>query len=203
MNKLVNYTFYVRKKLYTKMKKEDPDEEEETRRDYIRFADNSTNKKHKPQTQKSHMSIQLWCLFVFGILSGFGSATWLRLNLLSCSNLRSCCPNGMLLEELLHDNQFNSTENNVVFTDVPPEKSLVFVGVMTAQKYLDTRARAVYETWGRKIPGRISFFSRSGSSSKYDIPLVSLPGVDDVSHDFELLICCTTANFLINSSEKG
>ena len=54
-------------------------------------------------------------------------------------------------------------------------------GVMTAQKYLDTRAKAVYETWGRQIPGKISFFSRSGSSSKYNIPLVSLPGVDDVS----------------------
>ncbi len=51
---------------------------------------------------------------------------------------------------------------------------------MTAQKYLDTRARAVYETWAKNIPGKISFFSRAGSSSNYNIPLVSLPGVDDV-----------------------
>ena len=51
---------------------------------------------------------------------------------------------------------------------------------MTAQKYLDTRAKSVFKTWGKKIPGRMSFFSRSGSSSTVaDLPLVSLPGVDD------------------------
>lgn len=50
---------------------------------------------------------------------------------------------------------------------------------MTAQKYLDTRAKSVFKTWGKSIPGKISFFSRSGSSSLFTLPLVSLPGVDD------------------------
>lgn len=61
-------------------------------------------------------------------------------------------------------------------------KTLLFVGVMTAQKYLATRARAVYETWGREIPGRIAFFTSATSeapSNRPDLPLVRLRGVDD------------------------
>ncbi|KAF6207578.1 hypothetical protein GE061_016025 [Apolygus lucorum] len=61
-------------------------------------------------------------------------------------------------------------------------EDLLFVGVMTAQKYLDTRATAVYRTWGKKIPGKIVFFSSEGSKapdSQPDLPLVALPDVDD------------------------
>lgn len=61
-------------------------------------------------------------------------------------------------------------------------KTLLFVGVMTAQKYLATRARAVYETWGHEIPGRIAFFTSATSvppSNRRDLPLVRLRGVDD------------------------
>nr|CAD7597220.1 unnamed protein product [Timema genevievae] len=61
-------------------------------------------------------------------------------------------------------------------------KTLLFVGVMTAQKYLPTRAVAVYDTWGKELPGRIAFFS-SGTSypppAKPRLPLVALRGVDD------------------------
>lgn len=58
------------------------------------------------------------------------------------------------------------------------DSTLLFVGVMTAEKYLPTRARAVYETWGSDLPGKIAFFS---SEYSYDesMPLVALPGVDD------------------------
>lgn len=60
--------------------------------------------------------------------------------------------------------------------------SLVFVGVMTAQKYLDTRAKAVYETWGKELPGKIAFFSSESSTVPEncpELPLVPLPRVDD------------------------
>lgn len=60
--------------------------------------------------------------------------------------------------------------------------SLLFVGVMTAQKYLDTRAKAVYETWGKELPGKIAFFSSESSTIPEncpDLPLVPLPRVDD------------------------
>ncbi|KAG8223080.1 hypothetical protein J437_LFUL002028 [Ladona fulva] len=58
-------------------------------------------------------------------------------------------------------------------------RSLIFVGVMTAQKYLDTRALAVYETWGKELPGKIAFFSSADSWTSAQIPLVRLRGVDD------------------------
>lgn len=58
------------------------------------------------------------------------------------------------------------------------EKTLLFVGVMTAEKYLNSRARAVYQTWGSELPGRIAFFSSEFSYSD-DLPLVALPNVDD------------------------
>ena len=60
--------------------------------------------------------------------------------------------------------------------------SLVFVGVMTASKYLDSRAKAVYETWGKELPGKIAFFSSESSvvpGNCPDLPLVPLPRVDD------------------------
>ena len=57
-------------------------------------------------------------------------------------------------------------------------KKLLFAGVMTAEKFLDTRAKAVFETWGKVIPGKVIFFSSSGSR-RDDLPVVSLSGVDD------------------------
>lgn len=106
-----------------------------------------------------------------GVFIGFSLATCLRTRLISCGNEAH-------LKNKLSKNQAKEN-NNVIFDSIEKDKNLVFVGVMTAQKYLDTRAKAVFDTWGKEIPGKISFFSRAGSSSAFDIPLVSLPGVDD------------------------
>lgn len=57
-------------------------------------------------------------------------------------------------------------------------KSLLFVGIMTAAKYLDTRAKAVYDTWGKEVPGKVMFFSSENSYSEH-VPMVALRGVDD------------------------
>jgi len=45
------------------------------------------------------------------------------------------------------------------------QRTLVFVGVMTSKDFLETRAKAVYNTWGKLVPGRIAFFSSEGSFS--------------------------------------
>ncbi|XP_076285045.1 chondroitin sulfate synthase isoform X2 [Lasioglossum baleicum] len=80
----------------------------------------------------------------------------------------------------------SSTGNILRLTDEEQinssSSSLVFVGVMTASKYLDTRAKAVYETWGKDLPGKIAFFSSESSTVPEncpDLPLVALPRVDD------------------------
>uniref|UniRef100_A0A6A7G7Z9 Hexosyltransferase n=2 Tax=Hirondellea gigas TaxID=1518452 RepID=A0A6A7G7Z9_9CRUS len=59
------------------------------------------------------------------------------------------------------------------------DKNLLFVGVMTAQQFLDTRAVAVYETWAQQIPGKIAFFTSENSVSNSKIPIIRLKGVDD------------------------
>lgn len=61
----------------------------------------------------------------------------------------------------------------------PRDRNFLFVGVMTAQKYLQTRAVAVYRTWSKTIPGKVEFFSSEGSDTSIPIPIVPLRGVDD------------------------
>ncbi|XP_077099525.1 chondroitin sulfate synthase 3 isoform X3 [Siphateles boraxobius] len=64
----------------------------------------------------------------------------------------------------------------------PQVNSCLYVGVMTAQKYLSSRAVAAYRTWSPSIPGRVEFFSSEGSEKiplPVPVPLVSLAGVDD------------------------
>lgn len=56
---------------------------------------------------------------------------------------------------------------------------LIIVGVMTAQKYLDTRAVAVHRTWARYLPGHVVFFARADARAPPELPVVRLAGVDD------------------------
>uniref|UniRef100_T1JJS5 Hexosyltransferase n=1 Tax=Strigamia maritima TaxID=126957 RepID=T1JJS5_STRMM len=63
--------------------------------------------------------------------------------------------------------------------DDKENKNLVFVGVITAEKFIKTRAVAAYETWGQTLPGKITFFSGATSKTNANIPLIRLPGVDD------------------------
>ncbi|KAJ8261508.1 hypothetical protein COCON_G00172310 [Conger conger] len=61
-------------------------------------------------------------------------------------------------------------------------RHFLYVGVMTAKKYLDTRAVAAQRTWTRSIPGKVEFFSSEGSETvplPIPLPVVSLAGVDD------------------------
>lgn len=61
----------------------------------------------------------------------------------------------------------------------------LYVGVMTAQKYLGSRALAAQRTWARFIPGRVEFFSSQQPPSAAlgqpppPLPVIALPGVDD------------------------
>ncbi|XP_043099698.1 chondroitin sulfate synthase 1 [Puntigrus tetrazona] len=62
---------------------------------------------------------------------------------------------------------------------VPRSSSFLFVGVMTAQKYLNNRAVAAYSTWAKTVPGKVEFFSSEGSDTTIPIPIVALQNVDD------------------------
>lgn len=61
------------------------------------------------------------------------------------------------------------------------EPRLLLVGVMTAAKYVDSRAYNVWKTWAQHIPGKVLFFVAENTVSIHqDMPLVRLKGVDDV-----------------------
>ena len=55
----------------------------------------------------------------------------------------------------------------------------LYVGVVTAKKYLRTRAAAINNTWGQAMT-KINFFCPgAGSQEAKGLPVVSMPGVDD------------------------
>lgn len=61
-------------------------------------------------------------------------------------------------------------------------KGFIFAGVMTAGKFLGSRASVVYNTWGKSLSGKVEFFAGNNTANAINsegLPLVSLPGVDD------------------------
>lgn len=59
-------------------------------------------------------------------------------------------------------------------------KGLVLIGIMTAAKYVDTRAYTVWKTWAQRIPGKVLFFVAEDTYSVHpEMPLIRLKGVDD------------------------
>nr|CDQ05631.1 BMA-SQV-5, isoform a [Brugia malayi] len=61
------------------------------------------------------------------------------------------------------------------------EPQLLLVGVMTAAKYVDTRAYEVWKTWAQRIPGKLLFFVAEGTITIHtDMPIIRLKGVTDV-----------------------
>ncbi|KAL1236882.1 Chondroitin sulfate synthase [Trichinella pseudospiralis] len=59
-------------------------------------------------------------------------------------------------------------------------RQLLFVGVMTAEKYLNTRAITIMQTWAEHLRGRVQFFVGDNAGRlPSGLPVVRLPGVDD------------------------
>ncbi|KAI6241254.1 Hexosyltransferase [Aphelenchoides fujianensis] len=68
----------------------------------------------------------------------------------------------------------------VEVAEAEPVKRLLLVGIMTAAKYVDSRAYNVWRTWSQHVPGKVLFFVAENTVSQYpDLPLVRLKGVDD------------------------
>lgn len=61
------------------------------------------------------------------------------------------------------------------------DDDLVLIGVMTAKKFVGTRALAAQQTWVKSIPGKVIFFSSEGSEkeSPPGLPVIGLKNVDD------------------------
>ncbi|XP_035690669.1 chondroitin sulfate synthase 1-like isoform X1 [Branchiostoma floridae] len=67
-------------------------------------------------------------------------------------------------------------------TSLESNQKHIYIGVMTARKYLNSRVVAVYETWGKQVPGKVEFFSAYDPKHRTPrgIPVVTnIPGIDD------------------------
>ncbi|XP_048829175.1 chondroitin sulfate synthase 1-like [Brienomyrus brachyistius] len=135
-------------------------------------------------------SRRAWCSVLLGLVVGFTLAS--RFILPRASEFRkggqkgSSSPGGCTLYRASrkepavalpwrrHGSRLSATDK-----PVPPSKSFLFVGVMTAQKYLNNRAVAAYRTWAQTIPGQVEFFSSEGSDTSVPVPVVALKNVDD------------------------
>ena len=58
-------------------------------------------------------------------------------------------------------------------------RKLLFVGVITAEQIVETRAKAVYDTWGKNVPDTLTFFSSGETGITLGLPVITLPSVDD------------------------
>ncbi|XP_038851984.1 chondroitin sulfate synthase 1 [Salvelinus namaycush] len=134
-------------------------------------------------------SRRAWFSVLLGLVVGFTLAS--RLILPKATELKKsgqkrkanpagCGLNGGLRREYggvlwpPQDNGFSATEK-----PVPRSNNFLYVGVMTAQKYLNNRAIAAHRTWAQTIPGHVEFFSSEGSDTTIPIPIVALHNVDD------------------------
>ena len=61
-------------------------------------------------------------------------------------------------------------------------KGFLFVSVMTSSMYIGTRARGVWDTWGRDVPGRLIFFTGkiNITNDVADLPVIQLNVPDDI-----------------------
>ncbi|CAK8690721.1 unnamed protein product [Clavelina lepadiformis] len=60
-------------------------------------------------------------------------------------------------------------------------KTRIYVGVITAEKFLGTRSLAVNSTWGNQVD-KVEFFTQHGSREKYGIPVVNLDKASDTEY---------------------
>ncbi|CAH1231821.1 CHSY1 [Branchiostoma lanceolatum] len=101
----------------------------------------------------------------------------------------SCVNNGRLRTREETDRREDEVQDSIPISQRRNQATVgerkenhVYVGVMTAEKYLKTRAVAAYETWARSIRGRVEFFTGGHTGSRHGgvVPTVFLRGVTDI-----------------------
>ncbi len=138
----------------------------------------SSVRKHNHITPIRRRILQIFCGFLVGLIVAWILSKKHRVSYNMCRKVLTDWR-----KENAYDNIAEAENRSSLSTGAAnSNKSLLFVGVMTAQKYLDTRAAAVFETWGKEIPGKVAFFSSAISvrpPNAPDLPLIPIKGVDD------------------------
>lgn len=117
---------------------------------------------------------------VIGFMVGVLLANWCTTSLLTrCGLPDFCCPADLAAGDGSGQREEPEAEGQVESQTAKDRDSFVFVGIMTAKKFIDNRGLASHRTWASRINGKVMFFSSEGSISNYGVPVVALPGVDD------------------------
>lgn len=122
---------------------------------------------------KSRGHFQISVVFMFGLLCGHEVWNQIRpsvdVNFSTCRKVASSRnQNQIRLKtatteargDVLEKN--NSRENYVLVNDDDSEDNFLFIGIMTARKFLDTRAFASSQTWVPRVPGKVVYFLGEG-----------------------------------------
>jgi len=99
----------------------------------------------------------------------------------SFQNIKKAAGKKMANSELEHEvaAPFKTSKRSKLLSQELATRRLVLVGVVTAQKYLETRATAVYNTWGKQMADVIFFSEQPNSTQHVQFSVVTLPGVND------------------------
>ncbi|GFS14983.1 hexosyltransferase [Elysia marginata] len=75
----------------------------------------------------------------------------------------------------------NDTGQESTFTRAGEDTDdhFLFIGIMTARKYLDTRAFASSQTWVPRVPGKVVYFLGEGEEYKGDLNVIQLQGIKE------------------------
>lgn len=131
--------------------------------------------KKKYGSHKTYV-VSIFVGFVFGVLL----ANWCNTSVLSrCGLTDFCCPSDLGMGDGSGQREESEVDGQDESQTGKERDSFVFVGIMTAKKYIDNRGLASHRTWASRINGKVMFFSSEGSISNYGVPVVALPGVDD------------------------
>ena len=78
----------------------------------------------------------------------------------------------------------SQSDSNVRYRKLASElapRKLLLVGVVTAVKYLETRATGIYNTWGREMSD-LYFFASQPDDKNLGLPIITLPGINDTQY---------------------
>ena len=115
---------------------------------------------------------------VIGFLIGIFLANWCTTSILSrCGLNNACCFVDFCISS--QSEKMSPSEAQIEHAQVKGTSSFVFIGVMTAKKFIDNRGLASHRTWANHINGKVMFFSSQGSVSVHGVPVIALDGVDD------------------------
>lgn len=84
------------------------------------------------------------------------------------------------LDRAITPNSDQSVRYRKLSMELAPRK-LLFVGVVTAGKYLETRAMGIYNTWGREMSD-LYFFASQPDDKNLGLPIITLPGINDTQY---------------------